>query len=63
MTTPYYAEIAAETEAHDRLLEIRAEEQLRRHAADPYNVPMFIPCDDAELPSEYTFGLPEEDDA
>jgi hypothetical protein len=63
MTSPYYDEIRAETEEHSRRLAERAAEQLRRHEADPYNVPEFIPCDDPELPSDYTFGSPEEEDA
>jgi hypothetical protein len=42
-------------------LAVRAAEQLLAHAADPRRVPMYLPCDDDELPSEHSFGSPEEE--
>jgi hypothetical protein len=48
---------------YQRRFEERAAEQLRAHLADPYNVPMAIPADDDEFPSDYTVGSPEEEDS
>lgn len=48
----YYDQVRAETEDYQRRLAVRA--------AD---LGGYVPCDDPELPSDYTFGLPEEVDA
>jgi hypothetical protein len=45
-----------------RRFELVAAAQLRRHQADPLHVPMYLPADDPEFPSEaYTAGGPDED--
>jgi hypothetical protein len=48
---------------HRLQLAVRAADQLLRHALDPYRVPRYLGCDDSELPSDYTMGMPEELDA
>ena len=48
----------------DRRLAERQVEQERMHAADPYNVPLYLPVDDPEFPDEtYTAGWTQEEDA
>lgn len=44
-----------------QLLTEAAELQAQAHEADPYNVPMFLGCDE-EPTSDYTMGMPEEED-
>jgi hypothetical protein len=45
----------------DRLAERQAEQE-RRHEADPFNVPKYLPADDDEFPDEsYTAGWIDEE--
>lgn len=47
-----------------RRFEERAAEQLRRHLADPYHEPMYLPADDEEFPSAaWTGGWGDEEGA
>jgi hypothetical protein len=46
-----------------RRLAERQAEQERLHAADPHNVPKYVPVDDDEFPDEsYTAGWTEDDE-
>jgi hypothetical protein len=50
------------TTTHDQELTEAAELQHRKHEADPVHEPMFLGCDD-EPQTDYTMGMPEEEDA
>jgi hypothetical protein len=46
---------------YQRRFRERAEEQARKHAADPLHEPLYLPADDDEFPdASWTAGGPEE---
>jgi hypothetical protein len=52
------------TTTYDRELAERAAEQLRRHLADPFRCPKYLPADEDGLETEaWTAGGAEEPDA
>jgi hypothetical protein len=54
-------ERTAEELARDRVLDEAQREQERLHAADPYQVPLYVPADAEGLQDEsYTAGWQEE---
>jgi hypothetical protein len=51
-------------EDRDQRMAERQAEQERRHRADPYRVPKYLPVDDPEFPSAaFTAGWSQEEDA
>jgi len=60
----YTGDLTAWEQERAQRMEERQAEQERRHAADPHNVPLYIPVDDEEFGTEaYTAGWEQDEDS